>query len=98
MLLLGRELQQMSQNLKKDNDSDNQNKSLLHVIISNVKFIANHSHFFLLQDAFSLLAYNDPWNSPVGWQLNPKEREPVSRALNSAILCKSSFSILNGLN
>lgn len=40
----------------------------------------------LLQDAFSLLAYSDPWSSPVGWQLSAKERESVAAALNSAIL------------
>lgn len=40
----------------------------------------------ILQDAFSLLAYNDPWNSPVGWQLDPLQREPVCQSLNSAIL------------
>ncbi|XP_022094479.1 ran-binding protein 9-like isoform X1 [Acanthaster planci] len=39
-----------------------------------------------LQDAFSLLAYSDPWNSPVGYQLDPVLREPVCAALNSAIL------------
>ena len=39
-----------------------------------------------LQDAFSLLAYSDPWSSPVGWQLSAKERESVAAALNSAIL------------
>ena len=40
----------------------------------------------VLYDAFSLLAYSDPWNSPVGQQLNPVQREPVCAALNSAIL------------
>lgn len=39
-----------------------------------------------LQNAFSLLAYSDPWNSPVGYQLDPVQREPVCAALNSAIL------------
>ncbi|XP_045191897.1 ran-binding protein 9-like [Mercenaria mercenaria] len=39
-----------------------------------------------LQDAFSLLAYSDPWTSPVGAQLDPVQREPVCAALNSAIL------------
>lgn len=39
-----------------------------------------------LQDAFSLLAYSDPWSSPVGAQLDPVQREPVCAALNSAIL------------
>lgn len=38
------------------------------------------------QDAFALVAYPDPWDSPVGWQLNHGEREYVSNALNSAIL------------
>ena len=38
------------------------------------------------QDAFSLLAYSDPWNSPVGYQLSVVQREPVCMALNSAIL------------
>ena len=41
------------------------------------------------QDAFSLLAYSDPWNGPVGAQLDPVQREPVCAALNSAILGKS---------
>lgn len=39
-----------------------------------------------LQDAFSLLAYSDPWTSPIGGQLLPIRREPVCAALNSAIL------------
>nr|CAB3265425.1 ran-binding protein 10-like [Phallusia mammillata] len=40
----------------------------------------------ILKDAYSLLAYTDPWNSPVGYQLDPIQREPVCAALNSAIL------------
>jgi len=40
----------------------------------------------LLENAFSLLAYSNPWESPVGWQLSPRQREPVCAALNSAIL------------
>ena len=39
-----------------------------------------------MQEAFSLLAYADPWNSPVGAQLEASGREPVCAALNSAIL------------
>jgi len=38
------------------------------------------------QDAFALVAYPNPWESPLGWQLAPSEREQVSNALNSAIL------------
>ena len=46
----------------------------------------------MLQEAFSLLAYADPWNSPVGAQLDPARRETICSALNSAILGKSVFS------
>lgn len=42
-----------------------------------------------LQDAFSLLAYSDPWSSPVGYQLDAIQREPVCSTLNSAILGRS---------
>lgn len=67
MLLFGRDLQSMSQRLKREyGKSESNNKSL--------------------QNAFSLLAYSDPWNSPVGYQLDPVQREPVCAALNSAIL------------
>nr|CAD7568661.1 unnamed protein product [Timema californicum] len=32
----------------------------------------------MLQDAFSLLAYSNPWSSPVGWQSGPHpERDCV---------------------
>ncbi|KAM7345591.1 ran-binding protein M isoform 3-T3 [Cochliomyia hominivorax] len=40
----------------------------------------------MLEDAFSLIAYSNPWASPLGWQLCPTKRETVCRALNSAIL------------
>ena len=40
----------------------------------------------LSQDAFSLLAYSDPWSCPVGQQLDPMQREAICSALNSAIL------------
>ncbi|XP_021952312.1 ran-binding protein 9 [Folsomia candida] len=46
----------------------------------------NDSNKKLMQNAFSLLAYADPWESPMGWQLSSSEREPVCAALNSAIL------------
>lgn len=46
----------------------------------------NSANKKMLQDAFSLLAYADPWASPVGYQLDPVQREPVCAALNSAIL------------
>ncbi|KAF5292383.1 hypothetical protein FQA39_LY03417 [Lamprigera yunnana] len=40
----------------------------------------------MLEDAFSLLAYSNPWASPVGWQLDHTQRESVCASLNSAIL------------
>merc|ERR1719384_2475289 len=46
----------------------------------------NPANTQMLQDAFSLLAYPDPWNSSVGAQLDPSGREPVCAQLNSAIL------------
>ncbi|KAJ9579611.1 hypothetical protein L9F63_004690, partial [Diploptera punctata] len=45
----------------------------------------------MLQDAFSLLAYSNPWSSPVGWQLDPVQRETVCAVLNSAILESSNL-------
>ncbi|XP_013867655.1 ran-binding protein 10 [Austrofundulus limnaeus] len=47
---------------------------------------SNATHKKMLQDAFSLLAYSDPWNCPVGQQLDPTQRESLCSALNSAIL------------
>ncbi|XP_023246732.1 ran-binding protein 9 [Copidosoma floridanum] len=42
----------------------------------------------MLRDAFSLLAYSNPWVSPVGWQLDPQQRETVCSKLNSALLAE----------
>jgi hypothetical protein len=46
----------------------------------------NEANKKALRDAFSLLAYADPANSPVSYQLSPVQREPICTALNSAIL------------
>ncbi|XP_047359763.1 ran-binding protein 9 isoform X2 [Vespa velutina] len=51
----------------------------------------NEGNKKMLQDAFSLLAYANPWNSPVGWQLDPQQRETVCARLNSAILESSNL-------
>lgn len=56
----------------------------------------NESNKKMLQDAFSLLAYSNPWNSPVGWQLDPQQRETVCARLNSAILGKNNFCSCDG--
>ena len=46
----------------------------------------NEANSSMLQEAFSLLAYADPWDSPVGGQLDPSGREQVCAQLNTAIL------------
>jgi hypothetical protein len=43
------------------------------------------------QDAFAMLAYPDPWDSPVGWQLDADQREVVASSLNSALLEARGF-------
>ena len=40
----------------------------------------------MLNEAYGLLAYSDPWSSPLGYQLDPIQREPICAALNSKIL------------
>ncbi|KAK3545887.1 hypothetical protein QTP70_016607 [Hemibagrus guttatus] len=67
MIHFGRELQSMSEHLRRERGKNSANKKML-------------------KDAFSLLAYSDPWNSPVGYQLDSIQREPVCSTLNSAIL------------
>ncbi|XP_073994195.1 ran-binding protein 9-like isoform X2 [Rhodnius prolixus] len=52
----------------------------------------NETNKKMLQDAFSLLAYSNPWSSPVGWQLDPVQRETVCAQLNSAILESSNLA------
>ncbi|XP_055325349.1 ran-binding proteins 9/10 homolog isoform X1 [Sitodiplosis mosellana] len=53
---------------------------------------ANETNRKMLEDAFSLLAYSNPWSSPMGWQLCPSRREIVCAALNSAILESMNYS------
>ena len=48
----------------------------------------------IFQEAFSLLAYTDPWSSPVGYLLDPVQREPICSSLNSAILGKRKTFII----
>ena len=52
----------------------------------NVEPYACQANTKMLRDAFSLLAYHDPCNSPLGYQLDATQREPISAMLNSAIL------------
>lgn len=43
----------------------------------------------MMSEAFSLLAYPQPENSPIGWLLCPSEREVVCQQLNNAIVINS---------
>ena len=52
----------------------------------------NESNSRMLQNAFAMLAYPDPWDSPVGWQLASDQRELVASALNSALLEAKGFA------
>lgn len=70
LLLFGRELQSLFNQLSRKTQSATSNQQLQ----------------TLLQDVFSLLAYADPFSSPVAYLLDPSQREPVTAALNSAIL------------
>lgn len=56
------------------------------LILNSIYYIDIISFECHSQDAFSLLAYSNPWSSPMGWQLCPSRREIVCAALNSAIL------------
>jgi hypothetical protein len=38
-----------------------------------------------------MLAYPDPWDSPVGWQLASDQRDLVASTLNSALLEERGF-------
>lgn len=86
ILQFGRELFQMNNSL--DPAENQANTKMLRVI--QFFFLFCHSKFHmsecLFKDAFSLLAYHDPWNSPLGYQLDQSQREPISALLNSAIL------------
>ncbi|CAG0913883.1 unnamed protein product [Notodromas monacha] len=50
------------------------------------EFGHNAANKRMLEDACSLLAYSDPKRSPLKYMLERNEREPVGRALNSAIM------------
>ncbi|XP_035218800.1 ran-binding protein 9-like isoform X1 [Stegodyphus dumicola] len=82
MLNFGRELHSMSVQLKRDYGTNTANKKML----QEGEKTGGGLICLTKGDAFSLLAYADPWASPVGYQLDPVQREPVCAALNSAIL------------
>jgi len=60
--------------------------------LETVRGIKNETNNKMLEDAFALLAYPNPWDCPVGWQLASSEREFISSALNSTLLEANGFS------
>ena len=83
----GRSLHKFSEQLEQQKGRNSANVQILQVGEQQLIF-STEFHLFIVQEAFSLLAYSDPWNSPVGGQLDPAGREPVCAQLNSAILGK----------
>jgi len=59
--------------------------------LETVRGIKNETNNKMLEDAFALLAYPNPWDCPVGWQLASSEREFISSALNSTLLEANGF-------
>ena len=85
----GRGLQQFSVQLEQEKGRNEANTTMLQVPVNAIlqhSRLNKISKILCVQEAFSLLAYADPWSSPVGSQLEPSGREPVCAALNSAIL------------
>lgn len=79
----------MGQQLEKENLMTEDERQMLEVMpqtITKVKDTFTNAILRAFQDAFSLIAYSNPWSSPLGWLLCPSRRENVSTSLNSAIL------------
>ena len=97
-LMFGKHLHEFFAEMRLDQGRNNENQKVLAVIKMTVQFQILHSRqlfdwtVFLfsinrfLQDAFSLMAYGDPWQSPLKHLLDHQQREPVCAALNSSIL------------
>lgn len=81
----------MGQQLEKENLMTEEERQMLEVLkqaLTKHKFNLSNELYRIFQDAFSLIAYSNPWSSPLGWLLCPSRRENVSTTLNSAILGK----------
>lgn len=101
MLELGRELLQMSLRLEKKYQNVNdeyvaQNRKMMEVRTQRHLHEEETHSDFPFQEAFSLLAYSNPWASPVGKQLSPSKREPICAKLNSAILGECAAHAIKG--
>ncbi len=85
ILKFGREIFQLSLDLGITENSPSR-KMLKVNTFNQTLSLENWLFVWIKKDAFSLLAYHDPVNSPGGYQLNVSQREPISAMLNSAIL------------
>ena len=87
ILEFGRELFQMNNtHCQQQQQQQTQSSSSSSGESNNSEPYSSQTNTKMLRDAFSLLAYHDPWNSPLGYQLDASQREPISAMLNSAIL------------
>lgn len=101
ILSFGRQLQEFYTEMRLDQGKDNENQKILFVRIALIPCLEPVSFLgsalftliqcFWFQDAFSFMAYQDPFKSPNRYLLDPVQREPVCSALNSAILGKLFF-------
>ena len=92
MLQFGRDL---LMNLTKQRDMQQQQQDAGDNTVNKQMYKRNKS---MLQEAYSLLAYTDPANSPVGYQLEAAQREPVFAQLNSAILKSQGLPVKPPVN
>lgn len=76
----------MGQQLEKENLMTEEERQMLEVMQGIQLKDIGTKILLTFQDAFSLIAYSNPWSSPLGWLLCPSRRENVSTTLNSAIL------------
>lgn len=86
ILEFGKELSSMGQQLEKENLMTEEERQMLEVMQGIQLKDIGTKILLTFQDAFSLIAYSNPWSSPLGWLLCPSRRENVSTTLNSAIL------------
>lgn len=86
ILEFGKELSSMGQQLEKENLMTEEERQMLEVLQGIQLKDIGTKILLTFQDAFSLIAYSNPWSSPLGWLLCPSRRENVSTTLNSAIL------------
>ncbi|OQV11484.1 Ran-binding protein 9 [Hypsibius exemplaris] len=79
----------VTQSMDFDDDDDEENKVVFGgnpELLRRTLDFGKHLNEFAAKEAFSLMAYSDPWRSPLAHLLDPLQREPVCASLNSALL------------